>query len=91
MTETNAAVGAGLVSIGTPKNSVLNYETAIKSDKFLVKAHDTTEEVGKAKDIMQRTRPTEVTVHALARAQHAAVGARKAALSYKMPKRRKLC
>ena len=30
------AVGAGLYSIGIPKDSVVKYESAIKSDKFLV-------------------------------------------------------
>src|SRR5271170_399468 len=43
------AIGAGLYSIGIPKDSVLNYETAIKSDKFLVLAHGTADEVAKAK------------------------------------------
>jgi len=33
------AIGAGLYSIGIPKDSVVKYETAIKSDKFLVLAH----------------------------------------------------
>ena len=51
------AVGAGLYSIGIPKDSVVKYETAIKSDKFLVLAHGTANEVAKAKDIMQTTRP----------------------------------
>ena len=50
------AVGAGLYSIGIPKDSVVKYETAIKSDKFLVLAHGTANEVAKAKDIMQTTR-----------------------------------
>ena len=52
-----SAVGAGLYSIGIPKDSVVKYETAIKSDKFLVLAHGTADEVAKAKDIMQTTRP----------------------------------
>ena len=51
------AIGAGLYSIGIPKDSVVKYETAIKSDKFLVLAHGTADEVAKAKDIMQTTRP----------------------------------
>jgi hypothetical protein len=58
------AIGAGLYSIGIPKDSVVNYETAIKSDKFLVLAHGTADEVAKAKDIMQTARPAEVcTAH----------------------------
>jgi len=31
-----SALGAGLFSIGIPKNSVLEYETAVKSDKVLL-------------------------------------------------------
>src|ERR1700679_4230034 len=31
-----SAIGAGLVSIGIPKDSVLQYELALKTDKFLL-------------------------------------------------------
>jgi hypothetical protein len=30
-----SALGAGLFSIGIPKDSVVKYETAVKADKFL--------------------------------------------------------
>jgi uncharacterized membrane protein len=70
------AVGAGLYSIGIPKDSVVNYETAIKSDKFLVLAHGTADEVAKAKDIIMTTRPVELAVHVVERAQHATASAR---------------
>jgi uncharacterized membrane protein len=70
------AVGAGLYSIGIPKDSVVKYETAIKSDKFLVLAHGTANEVAKAKDIMQTTHPAEVALHIVERAQPAAAGTR---------------
>src|SRR5580658_333048 len=66
-----SAIGAGLFSIGIPKDSVVTYETAIKSDKFLVLAHGTATEVAKAKDIMQTTRPVEVALHIVARAEPA--------------------
>ena len=69
-------IGAGLCSIGLPKDSVVKYETAIKSDKFLVLAHGTADEVAKAKDIMQTTRPAEVALHLVERTQHTAAGAR---------------
>ena len=59
-----SAVGAGLYSLGIPKDSVVQYESAIKSDKFLLVAHGTTGEVEKAKGIMRTARPVEVTVHA---------------------------
>jgi Heat induced stress protein YflT domain/Alternative complex III, ActD subunit len=58
-----SALGAGLYSIGIPKNSVLNYETAIKADKFLLIAHGSEEEVEKARDIIKTTGTTDFTVH----------------------------
>jgi uncharacterized membrane protein len=70
------AVGAGLYSIGIPKDSVVKYETAIKSDKFLVLAHGTADEVAKAKDIIQTTHPAEVALHIVERAKPAAAGTR---------------
>jgi len=71
-----SALGAGLYSIGIPKNSVVEYETALKSDKFLLLAHGTVDEVAKAKDILQATHPVKITVHAAERVQPAGVGAR---------------
>jgi hypothetical protein len=66
-----SALGAGLFSIGIPKDSVVKYETALKADKFLVFAHGTTDEVSKARDVMQRTQPMEVEVHTSERGQAA--------------------
>ena len=71
-----SALGAGLYSIGIPKDSVVKYEAALKSDKFLVLAHGTADEVAKAKDIMQTTRPAEVAMHEAERAERTVVGAR---------------
>jgi len=65
------AVGAGLYSIGIPKNSVVKYELALKSDKFIVLAHGTAAEVAKARDIMQTTRPEDVAVHGAERQERA--------------------
>ena len=48
-----SALGAGLYSLGIPKNTVLQYETDIKSDKFLVIAHGTASELAKARGVMQ--------------------------------------
>jgi uncharacterized membrane protein len=71
-----SALGAGLYSIGIPKDSVVKYELALKSDKFLLLAHGTADEVAKAKDIIQSSRPVEVALHAVERAQPAAASAR---------------
>ena len=59
-----SALGAGLFSIGIPKNSVLDYEEAVKASKFLVIAHGTTAEVGKAKSILETSGATRVDIHA---------------------------
>jgi uncharacterized membrane protein len=57
------AIGAGLYSIGIPKNSILKYELAIKQDKFLLVAHGTADEVAKAGDILKTTSPSGIDMH----------------------------
>jgi hypothetical protein len=52
-----------------PKDSVVKYEAALKSDKFLLLAHGTADEVAKARDILQTTHAMEVAVHAPQRGQ----------------------
>ena len=58
-----SAVGAGLYSIGIPKDSVLEYELALKTDKFLLMVHGATSDVERARGILNRTRPIQVTLH----------------------------
>jgi hypothetical protein len=58
-----SAVGAGLVSIGIPKDSVLKYEVALKTDKFLLVVHGTPDAVQKARDIIDGTEHSFRTVH----------------------------
>ena len=58
-----SAVGAGLVSIGIPKDSVLKYDTALKTDKYVIVVHGTADAVDKAKDIIGGTAHTAYTVH----------------------------
>jgi uncharacterized membrane protein len=57
-----SALGAGLYSIGIPKDSIIEYETAIKSDKFVVVVHGSGDELAKAKDILKNI-GHEVQVH----------------------------
>jgi hypothetical protein len=47
-----SALGAGLYSIGIPKDSVLNYETQIRAGKFVVIAHGTRDEVEKGRTVL---------------------------------------
>ena len=58
-----SALGAGLYSIGIPKDSIVEYETAIKTDQFLVIAHGTAAEVATAKKIIENTHPLYCTLH----------------------------
>ena len=59
-----SALGAALYSIGVPKDSVLLYETAVKSDSFLVMAHGAAAEVARAKAILAPMNPSRLDVHA---------------------------
>jgi len=58
-----SALGAALISIGIPKDSVLRYETALKANKFLVIAHGTRDEVARAKAILDKTSTEESQIH----------------------------
>jgi uncharacterized membrane protein len=58
-----SAVGAALVSIGIPKDSVIKYEMALKTDKFMLVVHGTPDAVAKAKDIIAGTEHSYYTVH----------------------------
>ncbi|MCL4473318.1 MAG: DUF1269 domain-containing protein [Actinobacteria bacterium] len=57
-----SALGAGLYSIGIPKDSIIKYETSIKADKFLLVVHGSGDEVAKAQDIL-KSAGHEVSVH----------------------------
>jgi hypothetical protein len=63
-----SALGAALYGIGVPKDSVIQYETAIKADNFLVMAHGSAEEVARAKTILGTLNPSRLDVHAGAKA-----------------------
>ena len=58
-----SAVGAGLVSIGIPKDSVVKYDVALKTDKFLLVVHGTPDDIDKTKDIIAGTEHRSYTVH----------------------------
>jgi hypothetical protein len=58
------AVGAGLYSIGIPKDSILKYETALKTEKFLLIAHGSPAETTEAQQILRATPVADLGVHA---------------------------
>lgn len=57
-------IGAALYGIGIPKDSVLNYETAVKTNKFLLIAHGTPDEMVQGKNIIKTTQVAASAVHA---------------------------
>ena len=65
-----SALGAGLYSIGIPKNSILKYETAVKANQFVVVAHGSVDDVDTAKRILDRTGAISVDTHLLSAAGH---------------------
>jgi len=63
-----SALGAGLVGLGVPHDSVLQYETALKAGKFLVLAHGSRQEAQYAKDILMNDGLAAPTMHLPAQA-----------------------
>jgi len=58
-----SVLGAALYSIGIPKDSVIDYEAALKSDRFLVMALGPTEEVARARAILKTLNPSRLDLH----------------------------
>jgi hypothetical protein len=57
-----SALGAALYGIGIPKQSIIEYETDMKADRFLVMAHGSESEVARAKGILGTQKPTRIDV-----------------------------
>jgi len=70
-----SALAAALYSIGVPKDSVIEYETALKTDSFLVMAHGPAMEIARAKAILGTVDPSRVDVHTGTRTTERAVTA----------------
>jgi hypothetical protein len=70
-----SALAAALYSIGVPKDSVIQYETALKTDSFLVMAHGPAAEIARAKTILGTANPTRVDLHTAASTAEPAVAA----------------
>jgi hypothetical protein len=58
-----SAIGAGLYSLGIPKDSILRYETALKSGKYVVIAHGSQEDIDETQRIIESTNPEAVEDH----------------------------
>ena len=59
-----SALGAGLYSLGIPKNSVVAYEVSIKAGKFVLIAHGTAAEVAKARELLKASGAEQVESYA---------------------------
>lgn len=58
-----SALGAAIYGMGMPKDSVIQYETALKADNFLVMARGPTQEIARAKALLSTLDPTRLDVH----------------------------
>lgn len=58
-----SVIGAGLCSLGIPKDSILQYETAIKTGKYVVIVHGTAEEAANARSLINHTNPDTLEIH----------------------------
>ena len=67
-----SALGAALFSIGIPKDSVIQYEQAVKADGYLVVAHGSADEMARSKAILESSNPTRIDLHQNVRPQEPA-------------------
>jgi len=58
-----SALGAGLYSMGIPKQSVVQYETSLKAGSFVLVVHGTPAEVTRAHAILANTAATDTQLH----------------------------
>jgi uncharacterized membrane protein len=59
-----SAIGAALYGLGIPRDSVLRYETELKTGRFLLIAHGSVEDTDRAKSILRRN-TTDLLEHHL--------------------------
>ena len=57
------ALGGALASIGIPKDTVLQYENALKADSFMILVQGSAQEVERARDILKASNAKQVDMH----------------------------
>jgi hypothetical protein len=67
-----SALGAAIYGLGIPKDSVVQYETALKADRFLVMAHGSAADMTRAKAILGTVNPSRLDVHVGSKPKEAA-------------------
>ena len=58
-----SVLGAALFSFGIPQDSIVQYETALKTGKYVLIAHGSLDDTGKAKALLAGTHPEVLTQH----------------------------
>ena len=58
-----SAIGAGLYGLGIPKDSIVRYETALKTGKFVLIVHGSSDDTIRAKELLDRTQQETVEHH----------------------------
>jgi len=58
-----SALGGALASIGIPKDTVLQYENAIKADGFMILVQGSAAEIERARDILKASDAKQVDTH----------------------------
>lgn len=58
-----SALGAALYSAGAPRDSIVQYEQAVKADGFLVIVHGAVEELARARAILLQGNPSRIDLH----------------------------
>jgi len=58
-----SALGAALVGIGIPRDSVVKYETALQAGEFILLVHGMPEEIDRAKSLLELTRHEGLADH----------------------------
>jgi hypothetical protein len=58
-----SALGAALYSVGIPRDSVVQYEQAVRADGFLVVVHGAVEELARARAILALGNPSRLDLH----------------------------
>jgi len=58
-----SALAAALYSIGVPKDSVIEFESDLKADRFLVMAHGPAVDMARAQTILGTTNPSRLDLH----------------------------
>ena len=54
-----SALGAGLIEMGVPKDSVIKYDLALKADKYVLIVHGNAEEIDRARGVLAEVNALE--------------------------------